>query len=136
MKKVFKHGCFGLYSENEYECTKKFGVQIREECVSIGEIIKTISLNKNNEINWDIFKLKSEDAKLEYINDENNYPLLFMDLSKKIYEKTQEYRNSPDYYRVWGSSTIPDIIINSVLQNMEALNNPVEICKNIVDKVM
>lgn len=29
MKKVFKHGCFGLYTDQEYASTRKFGIQIR-----------------------------------------------------------------------------------------------------------
>lgn len=40
-----------------------------------------------------------------------------MELSNIVYAKIQEYRSHPEYLRVWGSSTVSDIIVNSVLQN-------------------
>ena len=56
MNKVFKHGCFGMYSENEYIHTLKFGVQIREESVSIGQLIKYINGHKDKKVDWGMFK--------------------------------------------------------------------------------
>lgn len=29
MKKAFKHGCFGRYTDQEWGATHKFGIQIR-----------------------------------------------------------------------------------------------------------
>jgi hypothetical protein len=40
-----------------------------------------------------------------------------MELSEEIYNYAQKYRPHAEYYRVWGSSVITDIIANSILQN-------------------
>ena len=48
----------------------------------------------------------------------------------------QKYRGSPDYNRVWGSSTISDIIINSVLQHTQTLHDSVNIALDITEHVM
>ena len=45
-----------MYSENEYIHTLKFGVQIREESVSIGQLIKYINGHKDKKVDWGMFK--------------------------------------------------------------------------------
>lgn len=42
MMKVFKNGGFGRYTDQEWASTNKFGIQIREECISIAKVMKLI----------------------------------------------------------------------------------------------
>lgn len=95
-------------------------------------MVKVINKIKGEKVDWSKFAEMSVEKKREYVDDENNYPTLFIELSNTIYEYVQKYRDLPDYYRVWGSSTIQDIIINSVLQHPESLENSVEIALEIV----
>lgn len=46
-KKVFKHGSFGNYNQNEYESTKKFGIQIRKDGLGITQVMQHIQDNVN-----------------------------------------------------------------------------------------
>lgn len=78
MKKFFKHKFFGQYARKEYLYTKKFGVQIREESVSIGEMVKLVNKIKGEKVDWSKFAEMSVEKKREYINDEDNYPPLFI----------------------------------------------------------
>lgn len=54
---------------------------------------------------------------MDYVNDEKNYPILFMALNKVLHQKISKYRWDKEYLRVWGSSVISDTIINSILQS-------------------
>lgn len=49
-KKVFKHGSFGNYSKNEYENTKKFGIQIRKDGIGITQVMQIIQDNANKDL--------------------------------------------------------------------------------------
>ncbi len=59
MKKVFKHGCFGLYTDQEWGCTNKFSIQIREESVALAAVMKIIMAKleseKKNKFSWKQF---------------------------------------------------------------------------------
>ena len=83
-----------------------------------------------------MFESMTNEQREQYINDEENYPILFNQLSNKLYEKVQKYRNHPEYGRIWGSSVISDTIINSVLQHLETVHNAVDIVLDIADQVM
>lgn len=43
--RVFKHGCFGNYSQREYEETNKFGIQIRKDGLGVTQVMKLIQDN-------------------------------------------------------------------------------------------
>ena len=93
MEKVFKHGSFGRYSDEEFGGTRKCGIQIREESVQLGKLIKLI--NESKPVEWSTFSDMTEEEIDEFMNDENNYPSLFMELSHKVYEHAQQYRSHP-----------------------------------------
>ena len=48
-----------------------------------------------------------------------------MELSQEVYQHAQQYRSHAEYYRVWGSSIVTDVIVNSILQDSEAIKNAV-----------
>lgn len=60
MRKVFKHGCFGLYSDQEWGHTHKFGIQIREESISIAAAMKLVmdklESEKKTKFTWKQFQ--------------------------------------------------------------------------------
>ena len=94
-KKVFKHGAFGNYDANEYKSTKKFGIQIRKDGLGITQVMQLMQNNngRNLKSEWEkIVKLPVEE-KLEYVNDEVIYPLLFSDLSNHIYSIVKQYKD-------------------------------------------
>lgn len=66
MKKVFKHGCFGLYTDQEYGNTRKFGIQIREESISIAAVMKIImdkmEREKKGKFSWKVFSGLSKEV--------------------------------------------------------------------------
>ena len=70
---------------------------------------------------WSIFETMDEQEILDYVDDENHYPQLFMELSHAIYSHAQKYRSHQEYNRVWGSSVITDAIANSILQSPHAI---------------
>ena len=62
MDKVFKHGSFGRYSDQEFGGTRVCGIQIREESVQLGKLIKLITnaannknTNNKNRVKWEQF---------------------------------------------------------------------------------
>lgn len=58
-----------------------------------------------------------------------NYPPLFMELSHYIYQHVQQYRNHPEYNRVWGASVITDVIANSILQSPDSVKRAKELAQ-------
>ena len=70
METVFKHGSFGFYSDEEFAFTKKFGIQIREECLSITSLMKLIDKTKDKKVDWNAIKEMSHEEKIRYLNDE------------------------------------------------------------------
>lgn len=44
-KKVFKHGSYGNYDKNEFDVTKKFGIQIRKDGLGIAQVMQLIQDN-------------------------------------------------------------------------------------------
>lgn len=59
-----------------------------------------------------------------------------MELSHLVYQHAQKYRSHVEYYRVWGGSVVTDVIVNSILQDAEAIRDARNIAKNLVDEVM
>ena len=76
MDKVFKHGSFGRYTDTEFAATRKFGIQIRQECLQLGKLIKMV--NEMKPVDWSLFSKMGEEDLQEYVDDEQNYPSIFM----------------------------------------------------------
>lgn len=94
-KKVFKHGSFGNYDQGEYKYVNKFGIQIRKDGLGIGQVMQIIQNNANKDMKqeWEkIAKLPAEE-RVEYVNDEVLYPLLFNDLTNYIYANVKQYKD-------------------------------------------
>ena len=68
MDTVFKQGSFGFYSEEEFYHTEKFGIQIREECLSITNLLRLIGKSKDKKVDWEAIKAMSDEEKQAYIN--------------------------------------------------------------------
>ncbi len=49
-KKIFKHGMFGNYQENEYKLTQKFGIQIRKDGLGITHVMQLMQNNLNRDM--------------------------------------------------------------------------------------
>jgi hypothetical protein len=101
MKQAFKHHCFGRYSDQEFAGTLKFGIQLREESVSLGAVMKIAAQrlederNGKTELTLEGLGEVKDKQKQEVVNDEDLYPRLFMELSHQVYLHSQRYRKHP-----------------------------------------
>lgn len=73
-------------------------------------------LQNGKKIDWEAFHKMSPEDRLEYVDNENRYPLLFQDLSNYIMDQVKQYKKEEKYLRIWGNSVICDTLVNSILQ--------------------
>ena len=94
--------------------TEKFSIMIRNESIGISNVMKILQNGKK--IDWKAFHKIDPEDRLDYVNSEHRYPLLFQDLSNYIMEQVKKYKKQEKYMRIWGNSVICDTLINSILQ--------------------
>jgi len=74
----------------EYEMTEKFSIMVRKESIGITNVMKILQNGKN--IDWQAFHKMEPEDRVEYVNNEKRYPLMFQDLTNYIMEKVKRYK--------------------------------------------
>lgn len=87
-------------------------------------------------VDWNLLHSKDPAARLEFINNEHNYPVLFQELTNYIMEKVKPLKSQENYMRIWGNSVICDTLVNSILQSIDQFDNVFEMADQAVEKVM
>lgn len=87
-------------------------------------------------VDWDALKKMSSHDLKEYINDEENYMHVFNAISNSLYEEAKKHRSHEHFVRIWGSSVLSDIIVNSIIRDLHTIPNPLEYAKKCVKAVM
>lgn len=130
---VFKNKSFGV-QEKEYEITGKFSIMVRKESIGILNVMKTIQHSKP--IDWQQLHLLSPQERLDYVNNEQRYPVLFQELSNYIMEKVKGLKKQENYLRIWGNSVICDTLVNSILQGLDQIPDAFEMADQAIEVVM
>lgn len=132
-KAVFKNKPFGVFSK-ELEHTGKFSVMIRKESIGITNVMKT--LQDTSDISWEEFHALGPQERLEFVNNETNYPILFQQLTNYIMDKVKPFKKQEDYIRIWGNSIICDTIVNSILQSSDQFDSVFDMADQAIQVVM
>ena len=77
---------FGIYNR-EFEYTNKFSIMIRKESIGIANVMRAIQ--NAQPVDWQAIYSLSPEERLEYINNEHRYPVLFQELSNHIYSRVK-----------------------------------------------
>ena len=59
------------------------------------------------------------EERLEYVNHQERYPVMFQELSNYVMEKVSHLKKEENYMRIWGNSVICDTLVNSILQEAD-----------------
>jgi len=70
--------------------TEKFSIMVRKESIGITNVMKILQNGKN--IDWQAFHKMEPEDRVEYVNNEKRYPLMFQDLTNYIMEKVKRYK--------------------------------------------
>jgi len=70
--------------------TEKFSIMVRNESIGITNVMKILQNGKN--IDWQAFHKMEPEDRVEYVNNEKRYPLMFQDLTNYIMEKVKRYK--------------------------------------------
>lgn len=73
-KSVFKNKAFGIFDKS-FQKTGKCSIMIRKECIGIANVMKAIQEAKP--VDWAALQQKEPIERLEFVNNEDNYPVLF-----------------------------------------------------------
>lgn len=107
---------------------------LRKESVGIANVMRIIQ--NAGKADWEGLLQKSPEEREEFVNNEDNYPVLFQELSNFIMEKVQGFKGKESYMRIWGNSVICDTLVNSLLQNIAQLDDVFAMAEQCIEKVM
>lgn len=109
-------------------------MMIRKESVGIASVMRAVGEAKGTD--WERVCGMGPEERLEFVDDEKNYPGMFQELSNYIYDKAKNVKNSDKYLRIWGSSVISDTLTNSILQSIDKVDDVFAVADQAFDWVM
>jgi hypothetical protein len=130
---VFKNKAFGIY-QREHAVTDKFSIMIRNESIGIANVMKRIQ--EAQPIDWQHLYSLAGPERLEFVNNETRYPVLFQEVSNYIYSKVKAFKNKETFMRIWGNSVICDTLTNSILQGVDQFDDVFAMADQAIDQVM
>ena len=80
-------------------------------------------IQNGKDVDWQQFHRMDPEDRIQFVNDEGRYPILFQEMTNYVMEKVRPLKKEERYMRIWGNSVICDTIVNSSLQECDKFDN-------------